>query len=86
MGRRGRVKPVSNVRVVGGVRLVGGVGFGSADGTWIIYREGEPILAIDADAGVANRVDDVIFDLMQIYRADRRISALLPLVLGPFAP
>lgn len=54
------------------------------DGSWLLHRNGEPVLAIDCNAGTAVRTDGERFDLMAVYEADRRISALMPVVLGPF--
>lgn len=56
-----------------------------ADGSWVLHRGGEPVLAFDCEAGVVVRSDGEHFDLMAVYESDRRISALLPSVLGPFA-
>lgn len=55
------------------------------DGSWLLHRDGEPVLAIDCDSGVAVRVDGTRFELLPTYVKDRRISALLPTVLGKFA-
>lgn len=54
-------------------------------GSWLLHRNDEPVLAIDCDAGLAVRVDGATFELLPEYAKDRRINALLPAVLGPFA-
>jgi len=55
------------------------------DRSWLLHRDRQPVLAIDCDTGVAVRSDGRRFDLMAVYEVDRRISALMPVVLGPFA-
>lgn len=56
-----------------------------SEGCWMLHRNAEPVLALDCDRGLAVRVDGRRFDLMAEYGRDRRISTLIPTVLGSFA-
>lgn len=55
------------------------------DGSWLVHRDAEPVLAFDCGAGTVARSDGEHFDLMALYEEDRRISALMSGVLGRFA-
>lgn len=53
---------------------------------WILCRDGDPVICVSAKNALARRSDGTSMDVWSTYRTDRRISALMPAVLGGLAP